>query len=1601
MGRRRVVWLVISALAFTAMVGAARATAQTVADTDDVLSGTSYLVRSDDLVVADPASISSTETKAQYFGLDTDDMTISTADTVAAKKVVDLSCVAHSPSSVPFPQQTQTMRMFNLPNDVIVTFAPTEGAGGTDCSNQQAGTMTFYIDDPVAGRRYTSIASIDVRNRWLHTAVGDFNGDGFDDLFISTDEWTYIATANDTSSPASGVSIVASLQTGSGLTPMADPTVGDFNNDGNLDVAWMGTGFSSGNTPVVHLATVCPGPVANTVCEGANPFDIVLSSATITPSAPTGSIVTVGGKCTQNDNNQDGSELRAPAMAVAAGQYDGTGGDELLVVPLYEDSGKECKVVAEVYSFTPYDVIADSQGNVTSVTGDKLSPKFEHELDNLGPHGHISTPSSIYATAGRLDWSAARDNVAIAISGGTDHNVLVIAFDANLTMTSQDDPFSTDHDKSFAGLAIGRFSSAPTADTSTSCSRDGDCTDTCKSSVCAISGYACTADGDCMGSCTSDGVCSYIKPNNYNLQIAAFLMARSTDHSSLVFVYGADPDSTEAAAVFPLKQIQQFSVQSFLTPAVDRGIRAGSLLRAGDLQGRSQRLGAPSVVRVQTSIQPDLVVGAPPMQADWLSFGDVGETEYCNPTPNDCPTSFSTSNICNCTDLASDTTCADGSPLRCLMNFSMLPSEYNSEYSFAESNQSSKSTTDMSSWSLGASVKLSEKTKSLTPTGIEFTQEVSFAASNTYDHSVSKTNSSYEGSSESVSAKTGLHDFIWYTSRDYNVYYYPVLGQTVCVDSCQDGTCSISTKVSCSTDADCPNDATTCPVADQQQLYVQYSGDTSVSSTYADDSGLEWYQPVHEPGQILSYPSSCAQLASRYGVNICDANGSGYSLLSEAASFKTDESDVSYSLNWSAGSGSSKTVSNGGQFSQSLTETMTASTPSLTSSVAGAKLSESISINANEALSTARTNSSSLDASTGITVGQPGTFLDPDKFAYFGQGYIFGSAPAPGTLQPLTPTSAEVQTNGVLRTAFTVDVKKEGSGSWWQTGAYNHYVDLALNRPVHLSAPPGKGSSDPSLTQCRPVSAANDVTADCISYDPADPTPQDLWSDGFYQMRGFFITPAATPSQGPQLEQANEGDLLSLQARVYNYSLQDMPQGTQIKVDFYAQPWDATCSAPAGYYNHSESCTQPGGAVISCQDSCDACCIANQAADSLFLGEDTLDPLPGFESANHPGQPNWALANTTFDTGDSSVCGSGGCGDKYFVFWVVTYLQGQDINGNPALVQELPDHSLTGIPGPLKSIADLCPKDNSCVNGSCRATRGACTADSDCPGAADNTCATNGTCAVSGRACTSNSDCGNCLCNTCIDEFSNNVGYYHVAFYVAPATTEASQLSVTGSAVLRPVAALVQGKLQLDRVSVTPEVVLPGQKTVVRAAMRALGNKIDGQVVRFYAIPPTAADMSPDEVIAKLPAFDEEVLSRIRSGRVSEAQVPFVPREIGRYQILATAVVDGRTAILGTADLDVGETPPPTPTATVPATTPTVPVPTATAGVPATGDGCAISDSSAHGSNGLIALLLFAALFSLLRSRGGRVEGGRVENPSSDGQRPAGQQRKRRSHVEP
>jgi len=145
-------------------------------------------------------------------------------------------------------------------------------------------------------------------------------------------------------------------------------------------------------------------------------------------------------------------------------------------------------------------------------------------------------------------------------------------------------------------------------------------------------------------------------------------------------------------------------------------------------------------------------------------------------------------------------------------------------------------------------------------------------------------------------------------------------------------------------------------------------------------------------------------------------------------------------------------------------------------------------------------------------------------------------------------------------------------------------------------------------------------------------------------MKGLLITPAGVSGEGPQLTQAVAGVPLLLRTRVYNYSLANMPSGSNIVVQFYGQPWDPTLLVPAG--------------------------------NAFLIDSVQLPPLPGFNSASSGGTtPNWTIASTEkLDTTSY--------GDQYLVFWVLVYM-----TNALGLVPEMPGHGLTAIPPTLDSIA--------------------------------------------------------------------------------------------------------------------------------------------------------------------------------------------------------------------------------------------------------------------------------------------------------------------------
>jgi hypothetical protein len=184
------------------------------------------------------------------------------------------------------------------------------------------------------------------------------------------------------------------------------------------------------------------------------------------------------------------------------------------------------------------------------------------------------------------------------------------------------------------------------------------------------------------------------------------------------------------------------------------------------------------------------------------------------------------------------------------------------------------------------------------------------------------------------------------------------------------------------------------------------------------------------------------------------------------------------------------------------------------------------------------------------------------------------------------------------------------------------------------------------------------------------PNTSNVADAAFYQMKGLFVLPG-TSTSGPTTTIATLGDTVTLQARVYNYSLASMAAGTSVHVRFYAQPWDAT----KGRFLENSA----GG-----------------FADAVFIGEDVFPspgipafcggPITGTDACTPDNAPplNWKLAHTSWDTSKLSPQPTS---ETTWKFWVVVWMQD---NSTGTLVPELYEHGLTEIPtSPAQDVTSL------------------------------------------------------------------------------------------------------------------------------------------------------------------------------------------------------------------------------------------------------------------------------------------------------------------------
>jgi hypothetical protein len=640
-----------------------------------------------------------------------------------------------------------------------------------------------------------------------------------------------------------------------------------------------------------------------------------------------------------------------------------------------------------------------------------------------------------------------------------------------------------------------------------------------------------------------------------------------------------------------------------------------------DLQGRSAKLGAPIIARVPMQIQPDLVLGMPPMHADWIA-------PHVNPI-----------------DLNQSKCTSRDTP--CLMNLPVLPTQPNRENAIAfntsmdwskqDRTETTQATTVDMNWAVGiegsagfgfggAPDVLLKKRPGL----FQFDASLKYTGSKAYKDVAGTSTSHTEG----LNITTGYSDFVLFSQQRMNYYYYPVIGRKTCVIA-----------------------ADPCPANEEGPAFAVFSAPDAVAFARVEGNTQWWYQPIQEPGNVLSYPPDKQQLQGNFSeviktftkdLPICNGIGTNSTTISNTWTTGVN-TDYSFGETHSISESVSIAVSN-------------KVAPAKVSPFYRAKFSQSYS----KSWGTLLNGATSLQSSKGIKVNLP-SFNDgviSQCCGYAWADYIFGlDNPYLNQIQSgkdivKSPDNnpieyAENVVKGPLFVGFLADPlagdpTKKGPLSactahynWWKQ-VYNK-PDVALNHPNRLNW--------------------NRARSEVNFNDPDRSGKLSPLNQQFYQMKGFFITETDGPTPAPNLPSATAGDKLTLTARVYNYSLVDTTGTVHVRI--YGQRY-----CPSGSSN-DPSC------IDGIQNK--TCSAGTLCGGSFQIGQTSIPLIPGFKSRSDGMggySPNWTTVSVPFDnTADYS--------GEYLVFWVVAWMQ--DGSGN--LVAEMPDHGLTSVPD--KNIADI------------------------------------------------------------------------------------------------------------------------------------------------------------------------------------------------------------------------------------------------------------------------------------------------------------------------
>ena len=757
--------------------------------------------------------------------------------------------------------------------------------------------------------------------------------------------------------------------------------------------------------------------------------------------------------------------------------------------------------------------------------------------------------------------------------------------------------------------------------------------------------------------------------------------------------------------------------------------RGGSFLKAGDLQGRSLVLGRPDVARISNWFQVNTIIGTPPMHTAYVRGLGQSESE--------------------------------------INNFSVTPSSFYTGFTAGTGTTTSSTSKQLAGWTMSYEIsgELDLRFKIPLIIGLQF--EGAFSYNKAVECNLEQLNSSYTNFTDTISGQTGFADTVIYTESRQNVYFYPVIGQTVC-----------------------PLELPDCDAFEMEPLYYQISAPDQVSTVIVTGTTSEFYQPVHQPGNIMTYPPTRTQLLSRF-------NSTQPSILSEPTlGFLTNNTTFTQFKNWEQGQGNQCTSSTSRTNTYNPSGSLSAGFGIIDQFKdivqGGGKLTLDFDYVQSDSIGNNLTSSTTTTDSMGIQVVKPNEFLDPVAYQYLVNSYIFGREfPEEGVWQALFndgQPAANITSTGPTIVAFTSNMLSNDSGAWWESrevNPYGNYPDIGLNFPTRWREVSIR-TSGVVTPDCR-LNDFSSAQSTCTWIRKAPEIPGELWANGFYHLRGFFIQAGKELDPGliaaPAQTIVYIGDDINLSTRIYNLSLKEFESTDVIKVQFYRQEWDNTLNTPIG--------------------------------DSILIEEQSISPIPPYTDSDIP---NWNIVSTSINTREADM-GPG----KYWVFWVLVY----PVDQNGDLVQELPGYGFDPSefqPGSVfSSILDVPLQKVNVREFVTQVER----------------------------------------------SFTNNVGFYKMAVYVAPTPNNLGDE--------------IEPTVFIDNVSVAPSEVVVGEEVVVKADVYSMDAAADGVTVVFH-------DRDPEE--AEI-AYDIEVLSYIEKDGLHNVQVTFQPEFCGEHELHISAADNG------------------------------------------------------------------------------------------------------------